>query len=165
MTKQLLNWGAFALFLVLLFVFAAPTAVGGPASYVVVTGTSMEPTYDDGDLVVATVADSYDVGDVVVYDAPGDRRFTVIHRIIETTAGGFITQGDNRAEPDGWVVAPETIRGTASVHVPHGGSFVRLVRQPPVVFAVVAGVGALMFMKRRETAADEARTEEVGREA
>jgi hypothetical protein len=49
--KQLLNWGVFVLVLLGFYLIAGPTSLGGPAAYVIVDGRSMEPTYQDGDLV------------------------------------------------------------------------------------------------------------------
>jgi signal peptidase len=52
--------------IVLLFLFA-PTTVGGVTSYVIVSGSSMEPTFSEGDLVVVREG-SYEIGDVVAFE-------------------------------------------------------------------------------------------------
>lgn len=81
--------------------------LGGVLGYrpVVVTGISMEPAYERGDMAIidrdfdpATLA----VGDVVEFHDPNGR--SVIHRIVaieENPAGLlFTTQGDNNGRPD-----------------------------------------------------------------
>ncbi|WP_368071134.1 hypothetical protein [Nitriliruptor sp.] len=77
----------------------------------------MEPTYRSGDLVVARPSPSYGVGDVVTYDAPVGVTYRVIHRITEVTTDGYVTQGDNRAQADGWIVPFDAVHG--SVRAPH----------------------------------------------
>ena len=83
-----------------------PQALGGPAIFVAVRGSSMLPTYEHGDLVVVQSAAGYKVGEVVAYRVPagevGEGR-VVIHRIVAGDAtSGFTLQGDNNSAPDPW---------------------------------------------------------------
>lgn len=153
--KSLLNWGVFLAVLLGAWFFAGPAHLGGPANYVIVDGRSMEPTYSNGDLVVTRERDRYNAGDVIVYDAPVDTQFEVIHRIVEPTEGGFVTQGDNRDEPDGWIAPHETIRGAALFHVPNGGAIVAFLRQPAAILALLAGFMSFEIMKRSERKRDD----------
>jgi hypothetical protein len=59
--RRVISWGAFAAVLLALYVVAGPAHLGGPASYVIVYGISMEPTYQHGDLVVARTSEAYEV--------------------------------------------------------------------------------------------------------
>ena len=84
------------------FALLGPTAFGGPAGYIEVSGHSMDGTYKTGDLILTRDQDTYAMGDIVtfkVYDGAGQ----VIHRI---TGGdgdtGYTTQGDNNPDPDPW---------------------------------------------------------------
>ena len=156
--KEVVNWSAFLLILLGVYVLAGPTSLGGPASYVMVDGVSMEPTYKDGDLVIAYDRDSYEVGDIIVYDAPVDSRFNVIHRIIERADGGFVTQGDNRDEPDGWTAPHEEIHGAALFHIPKGGAIVNFLRQPTTILAIGAGWITLILMERSPKRSDRGST-------
>jgi signal peptidase I len=54
-------------------VLLRPQLLGGSAAYVVVSGTSMEPTLSDGDFVLARKRSSYRVGDVVAFSRPEGR--------------------------------------------------------------------------------------------
>ena len=64
---------------------------------VVVSG-SMEPELSVNDVVIVCPQDSYDVGDVVVFQSENT---LVIHRIIEQLDGNMIvTQGDANNTPD-----------------------------------------------------------------
>jgi signal peptidase I len=167
--KTIANWSFFALVILVVWFVAGPTRLGGPASYVIVDGRSMEPTYQDGDLVIAKARANYDVGDTIVYDAPVDHQFNVIHRIVAPTDGGFITQGDNRNEPDGWVAPHEAIHGAAEYHIPNGGALITFLRQPAVILALLSGLLAFEILKRREQApviatVDDASTEPRKRE-
>jgi signal peptidase I len=68
-----------------------------------VSGISMLPTLEDGDLVVIqpTQAASVSVGDVIVYGSPCSATGeAVIHRVVGTSGGGFITKGDNNQLTD-----------------------------------------------------------------
>ncbi len=66
-----------------------------------VTGISMLPTLEEGDLVVLqpVTINQVAVGDIIVYDPPCSSEGTaVIHRVINVAGNGFITKGDN----NGW---------------------------------------------------------------
>ena len=156
--RQVLNWGVLVLVLLGVYIFAGPTSLGGPASYVIIDGRSMEPTYSDGDLVVAYERDTYGIDDVIVYDAPVDSQFNVIHRITERTEGGFITQGDNRDDVDGWIAPDDEIYGAALLHLPNGGSIVSFLRQPTTILAIGAGWVTLILMERSPKRSDRVRT-------
>lgn len=68
-----------------------------------VTGTSMFPTLEDGDLVVLQQVpfNAISVGDVIVYNPPcAAEDFSVIHRVVGISQGGFITKGDNNRITD-----------------------------------------------------------------
>src|SRR5699024_9769264 len=147
MLRTTISWTFFVLFLIAMSLFAGPREIGGPASYVVVTGSSMEPTYSDGDLVIARNHDSYDIDDVIVYDVPDEHEFSVVHRVIGESDGHYITKGDNRDEPDGWEISDDDVFGSVSRHIPRGGAAIRFLRRPPVVFGLVLGLGVLAFYK------------------
>jgi signal peptidase I len=139
--RQVMHWGIFLLVILGVHLVAAPVSLGGPVSYVIVDGTSMEPTYRHGDLVVAYQRDEYWPGDVIVYDAPVDRRYDVVHRIVDDTEGGFVTQGDNMDQPDAWLVPDDVIYGGALFHIPRAGVVAELLRQPATL-AAIAGIGS-----------------------
>src|ERR1700694_3500365 len=66
--------------LVILAFFVWPSSLGGCTTMTVVSGHSMQPTYQTGDLIVARCG-TPKVGDIVIYQPPGlDARALVIHR-------------------------------------------------------------------------------------
>lgn len=110
------------------------TFLGGPATYIVVHGTSMLPTLKTGDMVLAESQSSYRVGELVVYRVPegnlgaGD---DLIHRIVGGSArGGFTLKGDNNRSPDPWTVPRRNIVGTATLVLPGVGDWFLTVRSP-----------------------------------
>jgi len=80
-------------------------------SYSVISGTSMEPTFGEGDVViwVEVEGENLKVGDIIIYKHPTRPGIdNIIHRIIEVgmTDGEyrFRTKGDNLPEPDrNWI--------------------------------------------------------------
>ncbi len=68
-----------------------------------VTGVSMLPTLEQGDLVVveSVAINQVAIGDIVIFNDPifgGCSDFTIIHRVVGIAPdGGLITQGDDRA--------------------------------------------------------------------
>lgn len=78
-----------------------------------VSGTSMLPTLEDGDLVVVEPVpfSAVHTGDIIVYGPPCSASGeAVIHRVVGLSNGGFITKGDNNPvfdqPPTGIAVSP-----------------------------------------------------------
>jgi signal peptidase I len=149
------------------FVVLRPTALGGPASYIFVSGESMEPTLETGDLVVLQHADDYAVGDVIAFEIPEGSPGAgalVIHRIIGGSAdAGFVMQGDNKRAPDEWQPTEDLVAGRLWVHIPGAGNAVAWLKQPAifgsaaaalVVFFIVLGGDDKKPQRRREVAVD-----------
>jgi signal peptidase I len=127
------------------FVFR-PTSLGGPAGYVLVSGTSMEPTYDTGDLVITQRQDSYAVGDIVQFRV---KRALLIHRIVGgDPVDGFLVRGDNNDVEDGFRPTPATIEGKAWLHLSGVGRAVVIIRQP-LPLAICTWGAATFFLFRR----------------
>src|SRR5439155_16826472 len=74
--------------------FLAPPQLGGGTSYAVVYGTSMEPHFQRGDLVLLRRRPSYRVGEVVGYHSRQLHR-DVLHRVVAARGGGFAFKGDS----------------------------------------------------------------------
>ena len=62
--------------------FFAPTQLGGSVSYVQIYGTSMQPRFHAGDLVLVRGAGDYRVGQIVAYQNGQLGNHVVMHRII-----------------------------------------------------------------------------------
>lgn len=119
-----------------------PAALGGPATFAVVDGRSMEPTYHFGDLVVARTQDSYGIGDVVVF--PSTNGKVIIHRIVSGNADdGWTTRGDNNDRDDAWVLPNEGILGAEWFVVPEVGHSLLWTQRHPWLFA--GGVGTVVL--------------------
>jgi signal peptidase I len=106
-------------------VFLRPEVLGGPATYLIVSGHSMEPRLHSGDLVVALRQGTYRRGDVIAYHIPENQAGAgrlVIHRIVGGSAqGGYITRGDNRNYRDPWRPKRSDIAGEMKLHAPRLG--------------------------------------------
>jgi signal peptidase len=129
--------------------FLRPTALGGPASYLFVSGTSMLPTLQTGDLVIARADANYEAGDIVAYRVPEGQPGAgalVIHRIIGGNGvGGFDIQGDNRDEPDDWHPRASDIVGSLWLRIPGAGTAIAWIKQPGVFAPLMAGL-VVMFI-------------------
>jgi len=126
-----------------------PQLLGGPAAYVIVSGHSMEPALQTGDLVLALESSSYRVGDVIAFRIPkGDpgAGALVIHRITGGSARtGYVTRGDNRDGPDEWRPKPADVLGKRVLAVPRVGLLLGWV-QTPLGLAIAAGLAAFLFV-------------------
>lgn len=139
-----LSLGALVLLAAAWFVVLRPASLGGPATYVVIRGDSMEPTYATGDLVVARADTSYSVGEVVAYRVPdGDlgAGLVVVHRIAGGSGqGGYTMQGDNNPALDPWTPRNDDVAGRAWLHVPLVGGLIAVIHQPVVAGALATSV-------------------------
>lgn len=146
------GWVVVVLVLLVWAVTLRPTQLGGPATYVVVSGDSMEPTLSDGDLVVLRHRDGYAVGDVISYPVPAGgpgAGSLVIHRVVAGDGDGLTTQGDNRDRSDDWRPTAEAVRGSLWWHVPGGGLLLVRLLQPPMVAALAGGAFTTWILLRR----------------
>lgn len=131
------------------FVFLRPAPLGGPGTYVIVSGESMLPSLHTGDLVVALKARSYDRGDVVVFRVPRGTPgggTPVIHRIVSgSTGGGFVLRGDNRQFRDPWLPTAAELDGKAVFTVPKVGLVLAFLHAP-LGLALAAGLFTFLLV-------------------
>ena len=132
------------------FLLLRPSVLGGSASYIIVSGQSMEPTLHGSDLAVLQKRSDYRPGDIVGFRVPegepGERGM-IIHRIVGGNAEeGYIVQGDNKNRPDFWRPRPDDILGKMWVHVPGAGRWFDFLRQPLILGSVVGGLGMLSVL-------------------
>lgn len=117
--------------------------VGGPFSYVVVSGHSMEPGLHTGDVVVLKRGPGYRRGEVIGYKVPKGgpgAGLIVIHRIIGGgPRDGYIMKGDNKTGPDPWRPQPSNVVGREILTVPEIGLWIAYLRTP-LGIAALAGL-------------------------
>jgi signal peptidase len=137
--RRMLSW-TFTLMIVATTVFLWPASLGGSTRLVIVSGRSMEPTYELGDMVITRDSGNSTMGDPVVFEIPegSAEGSLVIHRIVDVDdEGRFITQGDNRETADNWRLTESDVVGQPLLHVPNGGLFVRFLQQWWVISILV----------------------------
>jgi signal peptidase len=139
-----------ALLAVAWFLTLRPEALGGPATYVMVHGQSMQPTLHSGELAVVRKQGSYRNGDVVAFRVPkgepGEGAI-VMHRIVGgSPEEGFVMQGDNKNAPDSWQPTGDDVVGRLWFAIPGGEQFVLTLRQPLILGLLAGGMGMLTVL-------------------
>jgi signal peptidase I len=140
--------------------FLRPSVLGGPVTFIVVTGQSMEPGLRTGDLAVLYERENYAKGDVVAFRAtpeggdPGEGAF-VIHRIKDGDGEkGFVMRGDNNDWDDLWTPTTDEVAGEMLFSVPNAGVAMRWMSQPVHLAAMLAALMTAMVIgaePRRKT--------------
>jgi signal peptidase I len=147
-------------------VFLRPRLFGGPASYVIVSGTSMQPALHTGDLVIALQRPAYHAGEVIAYhvpSGPGKGGALIIHRIIGGSGQiGFLAKGDNREGPDDWRPKQEDVAGRMVLRVPRAGSAMTFLHTPLGMAALAALVAFFVMREGRDDAPRGPRTRAAG---
>ena len=129
-----------AAFVIGIGVLAWPATLGGKATWVSVSGTSMEPNYSTGDLVLAWNDEGWQIGDVILYGIQGSTDGLIVHRLVTGNADdGWYAQGDNKPRIDPWLIPDDAIHGREIMHIPHAGSALTWVRSPQVL-AIICGL-------------------------
>jgi signal peptidase I len=135
----------------------APKPLGGPVSYIVTDGSSMEPSLHDNDLVIVREASSYSKGDVVAYESESLGR-TILHRVIRVDAGRYVFKGDNNNFIDQDRPREADILGKQWYVIPGGGEVIDWIGNPiaatalAFVVALILLIGFRLKAKRRSTA-------------
>ena len=141
--------------------FLLNSRIGGIQVYDVYPTASMRPTLEVGDLVLVRTVPytSIHVGDVIVFQPPipggGCSSEVIVHRVVNVTSAGLITQGDNRftnPHPDEGPpqdsrppVTPECVKGLVVVSLPFLGRISEAF-PPPLNYILVAAIVLLIFM-------------------
>jgi len=112
----------------MLWVGFGPIQLGGPVSYVIISGNSMEPEFQVGDLVLARRESFYQLNDQVVYNHP--KVGYVFHRIIDQNQGRFTLKGDNNEWLDSHQPTPEDILGKFWFKIPGASDWITALRKP-----------------------------------
>ena len=131
-----------------------PTALGGAATYVTTHGTSMQPSFHQGDLAIVRRANHYSVGEVVAYRSQTLKDTVVLHRIVAHTAQGYTFKGDNNSFEDPDHPNESQLVGRLWVHVPKGGRLLgalRLVLPLLLVGLVLVSAGATTRGRRNRS--------------
>lgn len=134
--------------------FLWPTSLGGCTTVTVVSGSSMEPSYHGGDLVVSRCG-PVSVGDVVVYEPPGVDGARVIHRVVGGDgATGWVAQGDNNDFLDPWQPTDADVLGSPVLHLPGVGRLAGILLSPLTWVSVLVLALALAIWPARPDPAE-----------
>lgn len=147
-------------------VLAAPLAwtVASGDVYLTVTGESMSPTYEVGDVLVVRRGAGDELsrtGEVVVVDAVGGAT-RYVHRVVEPTADGAWLQGDGNPTRDPRPVTQDRVLGTPRTAMTGwaAAAFAWTQSLPGRVALAGATVALLLVPRHRRTApADTARAD------
>jgi len=149
---------ASAAFILAWFFLFRPDFLGGPASYIIVSGKSMEPGLQSGDLVVVRRQADYQPGDVVAFDVGGGK---VIHRIVEGSAEeGFVMRGDNNDGFDPWRPGEDDILGEMWFSVPRAGRLLAVLQSPVLLAGLASSVAVFLVLIGPEGAKSKRASEE-----
>ena len=112
----------------------------GFGSAVIVSG-SMEPAIAPGDIIIIQRKSDYDIGDIVTFKANS----YITHRIVEKTAGGYVTQGDanNARDPE---IEKSSIIGKVIKIIPKIGNVILYFRSLPGLLLMVLGLATLIIV-------------------
>lgn len=147
--KQLLGWVVALLVVGVWSVTFRPVALGGPASFVGVDGTSMLPAMRKGDMALTRRHATYGVGDVIAYRVPkgeAGEGNNIIHRIVGGNGRtGYTTKGDNNSYTDIWHPTDRDVIGVVWMRIPRGASTLARLRTPGVL-AIFVGLTSFVVM-------------------
>ncbi len=137
-----------------------PVSLGGPATWIVIRGSSMLPTYDTGDLVVMHAASAYSVGDIVAYRVPSGEigeGHVVVHRLVGGSPDGFEAVGDNNDALDPWLPTSADILGRPWITLPGVGRVITWLHQPAILAALATAVMVSLLVGRTPPSDDHER--------
>ncbi len=124
----------------------------------VVLSGSMEPTLGINDVIFVRETDSYEVGDIVVYQSG---QTLIVHRIIAKDGENLITRGDANNTADA-PVERYAVKGEVIAHIPAVGMAVNALKTPAGILIVLIAAFALTELSfRKEKDKDERELEAI----
>lgn len=129
----------------------------GYGAAVVLSG-SMEPTFSKDDLIIVKKKDSFDIGDIVVYQSNDS---LVVHRVVSMDGDMVVTKGDaNNIEDASF--DKSAIKGVVIGCIPSLGVFVNAIKTPAGTFVVLLCAFFLTELSfRKQKASDDKRIEDI----
>ena len=121
---------------VALWILFAPVKLGGRATYILVSGNSMEPNFHRGDLVITQKHPEYRIGEAVAYYHPL-LNGVVYHRIVAQEQDGYLVRGDANSWLDSHIPTDEDILGAEWIYLPGVGNILEKARQPGWLATIV----------------------------
>ena len=112
----------------------------------VVLSPSMEPTLHTNDLVFVAKADSYDVGDIVVYQ---EGKMLIIHRIVNIDGDNVITKGDANNSADDPIKLTD-IKAKYNFRIPFVGLIIKYIKTVPGTLLILILAIFLLYRSRRK---------------
>jgi signal peptidase I len=155
--RRILTASAVLAAVLVAWVFLAPRALGGSTTYLAVSGNSMEPRLESGDLVLLRTAKTYEPNDVVAYESDVTNR-VFVHRIVRRDGSRFILKGDANTFLDSARPGTREIDGKLWFAVPMVGSWLAWLAVPVhaallagsmAVLLLFAGSGRAVYRRRR----------------
>jgi signal peptidase I len=141
--RKLLSGGLALAALACLWLYLAPTGLGGSTTYVVTDGISMEPHFHAGDLALVRSQSSYHVGEIVAYHSKAFHTI-VLHRIVRIDGARYVFKGDNNNFVDFEHPARSQLIGALWLHIAGAGSRLESLRSPQLV-GILIGIATLLF--------------------
>ncbi|MEE9324979.1 MAG: signal peptidase I [Dehalococcoidia bacterium] len=156
--KRVFQFGKMKIALVVLLLLGAGylglvLSLGTSSPFLLVRGTSMEPTFHEGDLLLKRSVSPAEVkvGDVIVFNVPSDARerlklpSILAHRIVDIegdkSQGVLVTQGDN-SDVDPFKVPSSNVRGVVVKNLgPIGWPILFLANKSALILGVFLMVG------------------------
>ena len=124
----------------------------------VVLSGSMEPTLGINDVIFVREMDSYEVGDIVVYQSG---QTLIVHRIIAKDGENLITQGDANNTADA-PIERYAVKGEVIARIPAVGMAVNALKTPAGILIVLIAAFALTELSfRKEKDKDEKELEAI----
>ena len=143
--------------------------LGSESPLTTVEGTSMLPSFVEGDLVfVKGVGDKRNIklDEVIVFHEPTNLDRLIIHRVVERIGPDaqieFVTKGDHNPDTDlvlfGWTVHETHVVGVVVARVPVLGSFIMATQSPTgrvlTAIAAIVVIGVNIFYEDVEESDD-----------
>ncbi|MEX0918238.1 MAG: signal peptidase I [Candidatus Paceibacterota bacterium] len=113
-----------------LFVLGSFIPVDGNYSFHIVESGSMEPAIKTGSVIAIIPRDSYNTGDVVLFEGTSINPQPTTHRIVGREDDSFVTKGDANEEPDYRRIREDEIVGQVFLDVPYAGFAARFFASP-----------------------------------
>jgi signal peptidase I len=132
------------------WIFFAPTKLGGSTTYSITDGISMQPLLYKNDLALVRSQPSYHVGEVVLYQSQVLHK-PVLHRIILIQNGNYFFKGDNNHFVDPGYATRNELVGALWIHIPQAGAVVGWFGKPAHAGLLAGPIAALVVITGART--------------